>query len=117
MIIQKILWKLKKFEMTSSKNQKTKFTPTRFIILKTVKCVNPEVAERVDALNQSLQQVLREETSFSSIDFNENLIPQSLAKNIFCGRGAIHLAFAGYKQIINVSLGYIGNNQARVTMK
>ena len=48
-----------------------------------MKCVNPEVTERVDALNQSLQKVLRKETSIISIKFNELLFPQSLTNNIF----------------------------------
>ena len=74
---------------------KTKLTSTRFLIPKTIKCVNPEVAERVDALDQSLQKVLRKETSIINNAFFEILFPHSLENNICFGRDGIHLSFNG----------------------
>ena len=107
--------KLKLSVITSSKNQKP--SSHLFIISKIKKCGNPEVAERVDVLNQSLQKVLCKETRMISIYFNGILFPQNLATNIFFGRDGIHLSFSGNKLITNVLHRHIGNNQAPATTK
>ena len=79
MTIRNVPRKLEQSGIKTSEIQKSKptFTPIRYIIPETIKCGNPESVDRVHAMNQSLQKVLRKETSIISICFNEILLPQN----------------------------------------
>ena len=96
---------------------KSKFTPTRFILLYTIKSLIQKL-QRVDALNQSLQKELRKEKNIISIDFNEICFPKKLANNIFLDAiEYIFLLFAGTKLVTIVLQGHIENNHASATMR